>query len=163
MKKLKNWAKTNITNQFVKFLQQGLSSKELALTISLGFCLAVFPIIGTHTALSLLVIYFLRLNPAAFLIISNLCFPLFFLLIFPFFQLGLVICNANENTYSFEYFSKMMDLGLINVIQTLGKTLVFAVVGWLIFCIPIGILIYFISYKIVLKIYSITENRKPMQ
>ncbi len=147
MYRFQSYLKDKLIGGLLKFLKQGISPQKLALAISIGFLVGIFPILGTHTALSMLVIYLFRLNPASIFLITNLAFPLFFVFVIPFVRLGENIFNEQHIAISIESVYKMMNLGFLNAIETLGMTLVYAFTGWLVFSIPAGLVLYFLSLR----------------
>ncbi|MFN0049514.1 MAG: DUF2062 domain-containing protein [Cytophagales bacterium] len=151
--------KEKIFNNLIKFLKQGTSPQKLALGISIGVVVGVFPILGTHTALTLLVIYLLKLNPASIFLITNIVFPLFFVFVIPFIRFGEIICNAEKVAISISSVYNMMDLGILYTLQTLGMTLVYAFVGWAIFSIPVGLALYFLSIRPLMNLGMIAQKK----
>jgi uncharacterized protein (DUF2062 family) len=143
MYQLKILLKEQVIGKLLKFLQQGVSPYKLALGLALGIVIGVFPLIGTHTFLTFLAIYFFRLNPASILLVTNLVFPLFFLCIIPFLQVGEFVLQTNRSNLSMDMIYKLADTGIISTIKTLGSILLYAVVGWMTVCIPLSFLIYY--------------------
>lgn len=69
-------------------LRQGITPEKIALTLALGFALAVFPILGSTTILCALAAALLRLNQPIIQLVNYLAYPLQFLLLIPFYRAG---------------------------------------------------------------------------
>lgn len=69
-------------------LRQGITPEKIALTLALGFVLAVFPILGSTTILCALAALLLRLNQPIIQLVNYLAYPLQFLLLIPFYRAG---------------------------------------------------------------------------
>lgn len=69
-------------------LRQGITPEKIALTLALGFVLAVFPILGSTTILCALAALLLRLNQPIIQLVNYLAYPLQFLLLIPFYRGG---------------------------------------------------------------------------
>ncbi len=80
--------KSRIVDPIVAQLTQGLSVERIALTIAVGLCLAVIPVIGVTTILCFLAAWALRLNQPIIQLINWSSAALQLLLIIPFIRLG---------------------------------------------------------------------------
>jgi uncharacterized protein (DUF2062 family) len=69
-------------------LTQGITPEKIALTLSVGSALALFPILGTTTLLCLLAGIVLKLNQAIIQLVNMLCASIHFPLIVCLFRLG---------------------------------------------------------------------------
>ena len=85
-------------------LQQGLAPSQAALAVALGLYLAVVPALGTSTLLCALAAFALRLNQPVILSVSWLAYPLQFVLLLPFFELGAWAFGGPRMTLSLSQF-----------------------------------------------------------
>jgi len=69
-------------------LKQGITPKEVALTLALGGVLGIFPILGATTLLCAVVGVWLRLNQPLIKLVNYLVYPLQLLLLIPFYRAG---------------------------------------------------------------------------
>ena len=83
-------------------LTQGLSPEKIALTVAVGLCIAVNPVVGTTTVLCFVAAWALRLNQPVIQAINWSSYALQLLLIFPFIRLGERIFRAPPETRSLE-------------------------------------------------------------
>src|SRR5215468_9465402 len=93
-------ARSRFLAPIVEQLTQGLSADTIALTIAVGLCIAIIPIIGVTTALSFLAAWALRLNQPIIQAINWTSYPLQLLMIFPFIRLGERIFRAPRVRFS---------------------------------------------------------------
>ncbi len=103
----------------------GLSPEAVALILSVGLVLGVFPVYGCPTVLCGLAAVVLRLNLPALQLVNQLLTPLQFALLIPFGRLGARIVGGP------------LAWNLVGVARD-------AVVGWLCFCVPLGVFLYFL-------------------
>lgn len=69
-------------------LRQGVSPQQIALTLTLGTVLGIFPILGTTTLLCLVAGIWLRLNQPILQLVNYLVYPLQLALLLPFYRAG---------------------------------------------------------------------------
>lgn len=84
---IRRWVESR-KGQAANWLRQGCSPRRLALTLALGFAIGCIPVLGTATALCLVVALALRLNLGAIQAANCLAMPLQMVLIVPFVRLG---------------------------------------------------------------------------
>ncbi len=77
-----------IRRPVVAQLTQGISAGRIALTISLGITLGIFPILGATSILSGIAAWALKLNQPIIQAVTVLTFPLQCLLLLPFYRAG---------------------------------------------------------------------------
>ena len=77
-----------ICGPVVAQLTQGISVGKIALTISLGFTLGIFPILGATSVLSGIAAWILKLNQPIIQSVTVLTFPLQCLALLPFYRAG---------------------------------------------------------------------------
>ena len=120
-------------------LTQGLSPDKIALTIGVGLAIAVIPIIGVTTILSLLAAWAFRLNHPIIQAINWTSYPLQLLLLFPFIRLGEKLFGGPKLEFSLEQLVAMGKTDPVGTITRLGTTAAHAVAAWGLF-VPIVIL-----------------------
>lgn len=69
-------------------LRQGVSPEKIALTLTLGAVVGVFPILGVSTALCVVAGLWLRLNQPILQLVNYLVYPLQLVLLLPFYRTG---------------------------------------------------------------------------
>ncbi len=88
------WLKAKFWTPLLALLKQGLSPSKLALSVTLGVWIAVFPALGVTTAFCALAALAFGLNMVAIQTVNYAAYPLQILLIFPFFRAGEWLFNA---------------------------------------------------------------------
>jgi uncharacterized protein (DUF2062 family) len=112
-------------------LTQGLSPERLALTVAVGLCIAVNPIVGTTTILCFAAAWALRLNQPVIQAINWSSYALQLLLIFPFIRLGEWMFRAPRETRSLERLVALMRADPAAAFVRLRATLGHAFLAWL--------------------------------
>lgn len=80
--------KRRVGDVVVAQFKQGITPEKIALTVALGGVLAVFPILGSTTALCALAAFCLGLNQPIIQLVNYFCYPLQLALLLPFYRAG---------------------------------------------------------------------------
>jgi uncharacterized protein (DUF2062 family) len=112
-------------------LTQGLSPEKISLTVAVGLCIAVNPIVGTTTILCFAAAWALRLNQPIIQAINWTSYALQLLLIFPFIRLGEWLFRAPRESRSLERLVAMMKADPAAAFTNLRTTLGHAFTAWL--------------------------------
>jgi uncharacterized protein (DUF2062 family) len=123
-------------------LTQGLSAERVALTLAVGLCIAVNPIVGTTTILCFAAAWALRLNQPIIQAINWSSYALQLLLIFPFIRLGERLFSSPPERRSLEQLVAMMKADLGGALAELGTTLLHAFAAWLLLAPAIVVVLY---------------------
>lgn len=110
---------------------EDLSPEQVALLLSVGIVLGVFPIVGCPTGLCLVAAFGLRMNFAALQLLNNICSPLQLALLLPLARVGAWLCGG-------------AGAGGESTASKLWAAAFHAVAGWASICVPGGILLYFV-------------------
>ncbi|WP_197070405.1 DUF2062 domain-containing protein [Hymenobacter sp. DG25B] len=126
------WFRRRVLEPLLNLLRQGLSPRQLALTVALAFSCGLVPLLGVTTLLATATAVRLRLNVAALLLISHLLSPLQLLLMIPLLQWGeKLISNSKSSGLTLEklrhYFANDWAGGL----QVLWRAELGALLLWL--------------------------------
>jgi hypothetical protein len=108
---------------------ESLSPDQVALLISVGLVLGVFPIMGCPTVLCLLAAGGLRLNAVALQLLNSVSSPLQLVLLLPLARAGAWLCRGAAPSAA-------------STAGALGAAALHAVAGWTCICIPLGGLLY---------------------
>jgi uncharacterized protein (DUF2062 family) len=135
--------KKRVDAVIVQQLTQGLSAEKIALTVAVGLCIAVNPVIGTTTLGCFVAAWALGLNQPIIQTINWSSYVLQLLLIFPFIRLGEWIFRAAPERRSFGELAAMTKAHPLDALATLGATILHAVVAWLLVAPLIVAAVYF--------------------
>jgi uncharacterized protein (DUF2062 family) len=86
--KRESWWRRRVIAPILAQLRQGITPREIALTIALGLALGIFPILGSTTALCAVAALILRLNQPVIQLVNYLAYPLQLALLLPFYRAG---------------------------------------------------------------------------
>jgi uncharacterized protein (DUF2062 family) len=106
-----------------------LSPEQVALLLSVGLVLGVFPVMGCPTVFCLLAAARLRLNPVPLQLLNQISSPLQLALLLPLQRAGSWICGG------------AMRPGA-SIANMLGAAALHAAVGWTCICLPLAVLLY---------------------
>ncbi len=132
------------TRLFLDLLKQGTSPKKLALCAALGVTFGIFPVYGTTTLLCVIAAFVFRLNHAAIQVVNYAVYPLWFIMLVPFFKMGEFMFNASPILFTApKEMITMFKSDEFYFFQTIGTSLLHAIVAWSLVCPLISAIIYF--------------------
>jgi len=114
----------------VRQLTQGITPRRIAFTIAIGSALALFPILGTTTALCAVAGVVLGLNQGIIQGVNALCFVVYFPLIAAFVRFGDALAGSAPSSINIPAMASLLehDRGLF--LRQFRVTALHAVVGW---------------------------------
>jgi uncharacterized protein (DUF2062 family) len=142
MQRFKNYF-TKVKQKLNNLLRQGMKPPQLALALALGAAIGTFPVIGTNTAILILLCLVLRLNYVAPQITNYGVYPLQILMLVPFFQIGNALFQF-KLTIHLESMLQLFKENWWMAMQKFGLVIWAAVIGWAVLVIPFFIGVYFI-------------------
>lgn len=148
------WAK------FKTLLKQGLTPKQLALSLVISTLISVFPIFGISTiALTCIALPF-RLNLPVMIAFSYIVGPLKLLLLIPFINLGASVFGTEHTLLTFEAIKASYEVSFFDTVKSLSYELLCGFVGWLFIAVPSGVVLYLLL-KATLTFFNKFRNNKP--
>jgi uncharacterized protein (DUF2062 family) len=134
-----------LVDPIMKQLTQGVTPAKIALSLAVGSSLALFPILGTTTALCILAGITLGLNQPIIQGVNALCFLVYFPLMVAFIRLGDTLTGASTSSLNIPLMISMFSHHPREFFREFGVTGLHAILGWVVVA-PIWItLIYFIT------------------
>lgn len=131
LQKSLTFLKSKIVDPFIKLLKTGISPEKLALSVGIGLALTVIPMFGVTTILGIAIAYVLRLNQVAIHTVGYVVYPLQFILLIPFFQMGNWLFGLPALDLTLVQFMAMVETDVLGAIGELWWTTMRAVVAWL--------------------------------
>ena len=125
-------------------LKEGLTPKQLALSIVISVLVSVFPIFGISTIILTAIAVPLKLNLPITIAISYVAEPLKLLLILPFINIGGYIFGAEHSLLTYESIKNSFNESFWNTVKDLSYELLCGFLGWALLAIPAGIILFFI-------------------
>ena len=120
----------HLVRSVVDLLKQGVTPEKMALSLSLGVVLGVFPALGWTTALCAVAALALGLNLAAIQIVNYFIYPLQLALLLPFFRLGEKLFHAQHLPVSIAQIYAAIHTNIWGAIRFLWTTTWHAIVVW---------------------------------
>jgi len=149
----------NIWKKFKDLLKQGLTPKQLAISIVVSTLVSIFPIFGVATiALTCIALPF-RLNLPIMIAFSYIIGPLKFVLLIPFINIGASIFGTEHTLLTFEAIKTSYDAGFWITVKKLSFELLCGTVGWSITAIPLGVVLFFILKTILTYFDKLKTSR----
>jgi uncharacterized protein (DUF2062 family) len=133
-----------LADPMIVLLRQGVTPEKLALSLTLGILLGVFPVLGSTTILCAAAALILRLNLPAIQLVNYFVYPLQLALLIPFMRIGEKIFRAQPMALSLAQLIAKVHANMWQSIQELWVTTVHAMVVWVAVSIPAAALLYFI-------------------
>ena len=138
-----------LKNTVIDFLNQGSTPHELALAISLGVIIGMFPVQGITTLICALIAIIFRLNLVVLSLANYLSIPLMLITIIPFYVLGHDWFSNSTFHWGVDELLNLFETDFGAAMSELSWSILYAVLVWIIF-LPIGMLIiYYISINII--------------
>jgi uncharacterized protein (DUF2062 family) len=140
--------------------KQGITPKQLALSITVATVVSLFPIFGISTlVLAALAVRF-KLNLPIMIAFSYIVEPLKAILFVPFINIGETLFGTSHTLLTFEAIKASYDLSFWTTVKSLSYELLCGFAGWTLTVLPTSILLYFLL-KEMLKFY--VKEPKPTQ
>jgi len=138
--------------RLIKLFKQGLTPRDLALSIVVSLLISAFPLLGIDTIVLTSVALPLRLNLPIMIAINYIATPLKFALLIPFINFGGYVFGVEHTLLSLDSIKDSFDLGFFSTIKSLSFELVCGFVGWAVFAIPVAIVTFYIL-KLILTFF----------
>ncbi|MCP4107705.1 MAG: DUF2062 domain-containing protein [Desulfobacteraceae bacterium] len=126
----------------LNLLKQGITPEKLAFTVAAGTILGLFPVAGSPTVLCIIAAFVFRLNQVVIQIVNCVVYPLWFVLLLPFYKMGGYIFQASPMPLPASQIVSMFQADMWGFIQALGTATLHAVGAWILICPSVAVCIY---------------------
>jgi uncharacterized protein (DUF2062 family) len=150
-----------IVKPLADLMRQGVTPEKIAISISLGVALGVFPVLGTTTVLCVLAAVALGLNLPAIQLVNYLVYPLQLALLVPFMQLGGWLFGSGPTGLSLAEVASLVRTDLRQVIVILWSSTLHAIGAWLILAPPLVLVLNRVLCGVLRRISISTSRRQP--
>ena len=140
-------------------LKEGLTPKQLALSLVVSILVSVFPIFGISTIVLTALAVPMKLNLPIMIAISYIAEPLKVLLIIPFITVGGYLFGAEHSLLSYDAIKASYDESFWITVKDLSFELLCGFVGWALLAVPVGIVLYFVL-KIVFVYFDKLKKKR---
>jgi uncharacterized protein (DUF2062 family) len=144
----RSYFKDKIVTPLLDLLKQDITPEKLALTVSVGFILAVFPVFGMTTILCVIFAFIFRLNHVAIQIVNYAVYPLWAVLLLPFYKIGGLMFQSSVINLSVEKIVDLFRTDIWGFIHSLGFATLYAIAAWLLICPFVAAILYIITLQI---------------
>jgi uncharacterized protein (DUF2062 family) len=133
-----------LLNPLRNVLRQGLTPRQLALTVALGVACGLVPVLGVTTLLITFVAVRLRLNVAVMLLVGHLMSPLQLLLLLPLLRLGALLWgNGQTPALTIAKLRHLFAHDWASALQLLWHAGLGALLIWALAMVPLGLALNF--------------------
>ena len=134
----------------VDLLRQGITPEKIALSLAIGICLGVFPVIGSTTILCTLAAIVFRLNLPAIQLVNYFVYPLQLALLIPFIRFGEVLFRSPHVSLSLTIIFESIKRSAWQTIKTYWTSGWHAMIAW---CLvgPLAIWILYLALVSILR------------
>jgi uncharacterized protein (DUF2062 family) len=137
--------------------KQGLTPRQLALSITIGSVVGIMPFFGISTAIVAGLAIYLRLNIPIAIFMTYAVSPFHVLLFIPFIKLGEKIFGVRETLMSIDAIKDAFKADYLAALNNLTLEIVYGLVAWVIIAGPLTLILYGILYA-VFNILDKTKN-----
>ena len=140
------WNRIKNSGAYIKmksFFKQGLSPRQLALTIIISILIGVMPVLIVNTWIIGVFSVVFRLNLPLALFINYGIWPLHVLLIIPFIKVGTWVTGASMTSITLSYFQDAFAESILLGFQDIGLQVAYGILGWALISIPIAFASFF--------------------
>jgi uncharacterized protein (DUF2062 family) len=135
------------TNLMKNMFAQGVSPRELALTISLGIFIGTIPIVWGSTLICAILAVVFRLNQPGIQAANYLVYPLQLALIIPFYRIGARIFPWGPSV-SLDIFTKGIKKEWLGNIFPLAVATLKALAAWFLIAAPLAVVLYLLLWSV---------------
>jgi len=142
---LKQIFKNKVTSPLLYHLRKGMSVEKMSLTLALGICLGIIPILGVSTWILVILALIFKLNIPAIQLVNYTISIFKYILFVPFLKLGQKIFFPNESSIKLNHILADYQADFFGTMKTFWHMNLGAVIIWALIAIPLGLLIYYKS------------------
>jgi uncharacterized protein (DUF2062 family) len=144
--------KENVIAAVKKFFQAGMSIEKIAMCVSLGIVLGIFPVLGMTTVLCAAAAILLRLNQPLIQLVNYAVYPLQLLLLAFFYGLGNWLFNDSNPALAGAHVVEMLQNDMWGGLAALWDVMIFAVLLWVLIGPVLAVILYVILMPVIRKL-----------
>lgn len=144
-----------LVDPVLALLRQGLSPRELSLSLSFGAGIGIFPVLGVSTPLLTVIALWMRLNLPAIQLVNYLASPLQLLLIIPFVRVGETLTGSPPQPLTVAAGLEILAEGALHAVVVLWDAIVHAAIGW----IAIGPALIWLAHRALVPVLARAATR----
>ena len=144
--------RSRVIDPIMGLLRQGVSPQKIALSVSLGGVLGLFPVIGATTALCLVAAFALRLNHVAIQAVNYLMYPAQILMLIPFMHAGQAVFGSETTPIGIEQLRASFEAGWWTAFVDLWQLTLYAIFAWTVAAVPFAAVIYLVFLPVLRRV-----------
>lgn len=149
---------SKIKERFLSVMQNGLTSCELATSLTIALLSTTFPIFGLTTIAVTAIGVRKKLNIPLLILITYSLEPLRFLIFIPLTDFGGYLLNNPDNGLTIQMVKDLFTMDWMSITSLLFSQLIYAIVGWMLLIVPLSIPFFYISKSLIG--YSIPKTKQ---
>ena len=158
--------KENLTAAIGKFFKAGISVEKVALCVSLGIVLGIFPVLGSTTVLCAAAAIFLRLNQPLIQLVNYAVYPLQLLLLAFFYGFGNWLFNDQNLLFAGTHVVGLLQEDMWGSLAALWDMTLFAVLLWILIGPVLAVILYAALMPVIRKLSppghaSVSSSESP--
>jgi len=141
--------KTKILSVVKSMLTEGMNLRKIALCISLGFVLGIFPVLGATSLLCTAAALALRLNLPAIQVVNYMVYPLQLVMLAPFYGAGSWLFKQQGSPFNNKNLIGILQNDFWGSIANLWDLTLYAILTWLVISPLLILLLYSVSKPVI--------------
>ena len=144
--------KGNLKNAIARFLREGMSIEKIALGVSMGTVLGIFPVLGTTTVLCAVAAFIFRLNQPLIQLVNYAVYPVQLFLLAFFYGLGNRLFNDQNSLFYGTHVVEILHNDMWGSLASLWDMTLFAVLLWTLIGPVLAMILYLILMPVIRKL-----------
>ena len=149
-----------IADPIVRLLTQGISVKEIGLSLAVGAVLGIFPSLGWTSLLCLFAAMGFGLNLTALQTANFAAYPLQLLLLIPFYRLGEIVFRTGKSSWTLPQIVALIHTSIPKAIGILWVVTIHAIAVWALLAVPLIVFLYLLVKPILQGMADVVNRRR---
>ena len=154
MKNIRKLAQNKLVAPLGHLVSQGVAPKKIAMALSVGTVIGIFPVVGATTIIGTGIALFFRLNLPALHLANMAVYPLQVLLLVPFMEFGAWMFDAEPLAMSTAQSASLFESGIWKTVALLWDTTLRAIAAWILISVPAAAGLYLTVKPILARVGS---------
>jgi uncharacterized protein (DUF2062 family) len=151
---IQGFFKRYVGSPIISLLKEGLTPELLAVSMASGFIIGTFPLVGTTTAICIMISILFRMNLLVIQLGNWLIYPIQLLLIVPFMIMGEHLFGS-PSTLSPSHILTLLQTDLWTTLHLFSRIILHAALAWMI-CAPFAFAAIYVALK---SLFSFLHTR----
>lgn len=153
---------SKIGNYLRALFNQGLSPRDLALSMVIAMSISLIPILGVTTILLTAVAIPMRLNLPIMIAVSYSLTPIQIVMVIPFINIGASIVGVEHTLLSFSAIQDSFSNSVWLTLKDLSLELICGLMGWLLVMLPFAVVMFYLLKFVFTQLHNYKVS-KPIE